>query len=119
MYCTKFCLFMTCDLCVENTPKGKRRLEFVEQPLKDKKFYLDLEGYKKVSSLAARIQDLGGVNSKVTLSDSFINKLSSLSVKYLHASNLSLLLDVYLIVFFSLFNLSRKLKNFLVKILIT
>ncbi|KAK3749838.1 hypothetical protein QZH41_015511, partial [Actinostola sp. cb2023] len=59
-YCTKFCLFMTCDLCIENTPKGKRRLEFVEQPLKDKKFYLDLEGYKKVSSLAARIQDLGG-----------------------------------------------------------
>lgn len=47
---------------LENTPRGKRRLEFQpKQPLKDKKFYLDLHGYKKIPSLAARIKELGGV----------------------------------------------------------
>jgi hypothetical protein len=54
---------------LENTPKGKRRLEFqTKQPLKDKKFYLDLKGYKKISSLAARIKELGGVRYEIQLS---------------------------------------------------
>ncbi|XP_032218307.2 serine/arginine repetitive matrix protein 2 isoform X3 [Nematostella vectensis] len=45
----------------KTSPKGKRRLEFQsKKPLKGKSFYLDLNGYKNISSLTSRLQELGG-----------------------------------------------------------
>ena len=48
------------------SPKGKRRLEFKPQkPLKGKKVYLDLQGYRKRDSLVHQIKDLGGVSRSI------------------------------------------------------
>ena len=49
------------------SPKGKRRLEFKPQkPLKGKKVYLDLQGYRKRDSLVHQIKDLGGVSRSIS-----------------------------------------------------
>ncbi|XP_068748093.1 uro-adherence factor A-like [Montipora capricornis] len=43
------------------SPRGKRKLEFqYDKPLKGKTFYLDLQGYRKISTLQAQIVELGG-----------------------------------------------------------
>lgn len=52
---------MSSFLFQEISPRGKRRLEFQQAPLKGQTFYLDLQGYRKVHSLQARIKELGGV----------------------------------------------------------
>ena len=68
-----FVLFLSSDVLIyyysfciqEISPRGKRRLEFQQEqrkePLKGCTFYLDLENYRKTSSLKLRIKDLGGV----------------------------------------------------------
>ena len=46
----------------ELSPRGKRKLEFKnDKPLKGRTYYLDLQGYRKISSLQERIRELGGV----------------------------------------------------------
>ena len=55
---------MSSFLFQEISPRGKRRLEFQQAPLKGQTFYLDLQGYRKVHSLQARLKELGGVGMR-------------------------------------------------------
>ena len=60
--------FVSFFLFQEISPRGKRRLEFrQEKPFKGLTFYLDLQGYRKTSSLQARIKELGGVRNLYVL----------------------------------------------------
>lgn len=74
-FCTDFHLFgpvvkfIFSFLFQEISPRGKRRLEFQQAPLKGETFYLDLQGYRKVHSLQARIKELGGVRVRNLLDE--------------------------------------------------